>query len=460
MRLPARSDIPTAVLNVCRKLAEGGGHGYLVGGCVRDLLLGLSPKDFDIEAYGLNMKQMQRLLADLGKSQQVGKSFGVIKLWLDGREIDIALPRREQKVEPGHRGFSIAFDPKLEPEEASSRRDFTINAMMLDPLSMQLLDFHGGQDDLEHGVLRHISAAFAEDALRVLRAMQFASRFKLRLADETARLSRQLLPEAATLAVERIWQEWAKWAAGQHPSMGLAVLEQSGWVGLYPELQALVGCPQEPRWHPEGDVWTHTCYVVDVAASIATRNNWRGERRFHLLFAALVHDLGKPVTTHRSGNGHIRSPEHCLEGIKPAQDFLTRIGAPKSMADVIAPLVKEHLTHLHGEATGRAVRRLSHRLEPADIELWEALIEADASGRPPQPPSRPALAWLDKARALQSDQGKPEHLVTGKLLLQLGMEPGPEMGALIAAAYEAQLDGDIHDGASALAWCRQRLGRS
>jgi len=457
MKAPFEISIDPLVLDTCRKLRQAGGTAYLVGGCVRDMALGLIPKDFDIEVYGLDMEKMQAVLAGIGKCERVGKSFGVIKLWSHGHEIDIALPRTERKTTAGHRGFDVRFDPHLDPKAASSRRDFTINAMMLDPCNNELLDFHGGMADMEARVLRHISPAFAEDPLRVLRGMQFAARFALSLDADTAALCRSLIKEADTLAIERIWIEWRKWAGGEYPSHGLKVLKDTGWIGLYPELDAMVDCPQEPAWHPEGDVWTHTCLVVDKAAQIASRQGWEGERRLCLLFAALVHDMGKPETTFTDEAGRIRSPEHCKEGVKHCESFLARIGAPATLHAHLVPLVKEHLTHMHSAPSERAVRRLAHRLEPADIELWEALVEADASGRSPLPPSRPALPWLEMAQAMQHHQGKPEPIVTGRMLMALGVRPGPEMGKIIQAAFEAQLDGDIHDEASALAWCRTYL---
>ncbi len=445
------------VKSVCQHLKDAGAKAYLVGGCVRDMMLGLTPKDFDIEVYGLELQQVQQSIAPLGRCELVGKSFGVIKLWTNGHEIDIALPRKERKTGAGHRGFAVRFDPNLDPHEASSRRDFTINAMMFDALNGELLDFHGGRKDLEASVLRHISPAFAEDPLRVLRSMQLAARFSLELADDTAALCRTLLKEAGALSVERIWAEWQKWAMASSPSRGLAALEKSGWLELYPELTAMKGCPQDEKWHPEGDVWTHTSLVVDIAAQVAERYEWKAEKRLPLMFAALCHDLGKPATTFRDEQGCIRSPEHCALGVELSNAFLQRIGAPASLMQSIAPLVKEHMTHMHGEPTKRAVRRLSHRLEPVDIELWEALVESDASARPPHPPSRPALPWLQAAEEISSHQGKPEPIVTGEMLLGLGMQPGPAMGDVIRHAYEAQLDGEFDRVETAREWCKTYL---
>ncbi|OIO69282.1 MAG: tRNA nucleotidyltransferase [Zetaproteobacteria bacterium CG1_02_53_45] len=446
------SVLPVSLIEVCQHLAHTNATAWLVGGCVRDLLLGITPNDFDLEVFNLPVESLQKALKKMGRVELVGKQFGVFKLWLGELEIDVALPRTEQKKTQGHRGFLINSDPHLSPEAATSRRDFTINAMMLNPLTGQLLDFHNGEKDLNNKQLRHVSHAFSEDPLRPLRAMQFAARFGFSLHHEAAALCRDLIGEAVTLPKERVWAEWQKWSRSPYPSYGLQLLMDSGWITLYPELQALVDCPQDPHWHPEGNVWIHILQCCDQAAAIASRNELQPSLRQRLVFAALSHDFGKPVATTIGHHGRIISPGHSEAGVKPADAFLSSIGAPASLFDYIKPLVLEHITHLHGEPSDRAVRRLAHRLEPANIELWEMLVEADASGRAPALPSRPALEWLNKATLLQHHQNQPRPILTGKLLLALGVAPGPSMGHLLKSAYEAQLDGYIFDELSAISW--------
>jgi len=449
--------LPEAASEICAMLKEAGGTAYLVGGCVRDLTLGLSPKDIDIELYGIELERLHTLLKGWGRVEHVGKQFGVFKLWYRKQEIDIALPRTEIKTDKGHRGFDVLPDPFIEPERASLRRDFTINAMMFDPLTGTLLDFHHGEEDLHNGILKHVSPAFAEDPLRVLRGMQFAARFKLKLDAETATLCRSLLSEAETLPISRIWIEWQKWCHAPFPSSGLQVLLESGWINLYPELEAMVECPQDPLWHPEGDVWVHTLQVVDQAAMIAERYHWHGERREQFLLAALCHDLGKPVCTFIADNGTIRSPGHSHEGTADSKRFLKKISAPKRYIQKILPLVQEHMTHMHGDPTPRAVRNLANRLTPAIIEDWEALVEADASGRAPAPASRPAEEWLSLAVELQHHQQKPAPIITGKMLMAMGFEPGKAMGKILRKTYRAQLDGCFTDAESAQRWVKENL---
>src|SRR5476651_2605496 len=214
-----------AVLDAVRRV----GRPRLVGGCVRDWLLGLEPKDFDIEVPGVTFEELHRALVPFGATDVVGRSFGVIKLRLGGTEYDFSLPRRESKTGAGHRGFAVAPDPELGDAEAAARRDFTLNAIAWDPFTGTLIDPHGGERDLRARVLRHTGPAFSEDPLRVLRAMQLAARFDLTLAPETAVLCRSIADTFAELPVERVWGEWDKWATkAAKPSRGLAVLKDTG----------------------------------------------------------------------------------------------------------------------------------------------------------------------------------------------------------------------------------------
>ncbi len=209
------------------------GRPRLVGGGVRDWLLGLAPKDLDVEVAGVDFETLQRALAPFGATDVVGRSFGVVKVRVaaTGAEYDFSLPRRESKIGAGHRGFAVAPDPDLDDAAAAARRDFTLNAIAYDPLDGAIIDPHGGQADLAARRLRHTSAAFGEDPLRVLRAFQLAARFDLTLAPETAALCRTISGAYAELPVERVWGEWDKWATkAVAPSRGLAVLEETGWL--------------------------------------------------------------------------------------------------------------------------------------------------------------------------------------------------------------------------------------
>lgn len=451
----------THIHAILAAIQAAGGRPLIVGGAVRDALMGAEVKDFDIEVYGLPIDQLTELLASFGRVDAVGRSFGVLKIRTHtGHELDISLPRRESKVGAGHRGFLAAPDPTMTPREAASRRDFTWNALAVTPEG-ELLDFFGGAADLSAGIIRHTTDAFAEDPLRVLRAMQFAARFNMRLAPETAALCRTLLPEALALATERIWGEWQKWALkGRKPAAGLRVLAETGWLALYPELAALADCPQDPAWHPEGSVWAHTLYVCDAAAEIAEREQLGDDQRAILLFAALCHDLGKPATTATGADGRIRSPGHAQAGVELAVTLLRRIGCPRALVAQVVPLVREHMAHFGMQVTDRAVRRLALRLAPATIAQWGQLVEADHNGRPPLPPSNPATAIVTLAEQLSVSTGRPAPILQGRHLLAAGMTPGPELGAVLERAYHAQIDGAFDGVEEGLAWVARHMANA
>jgi len=410
------------VIAICRAIADSGGRAWLVGGWVRDSLVAHAassePADYDLEVYGLSWRQLEEVAARFGQVITVGKQFAVLKLCCQGVDIDLVLPRSERSLGAGHRDFEVVADSQMRPQQASNRRDFTINAMLYDPLQQQLLDPHDGERDLAQGVLRHVGDAFIEDPLRPLRAMQLCARFNFVLADETAELCRSMVPMAEALPVERIWHEWRKWALADHPDAGLRALDESGWLACYPQLLPLADTPQNPRWHPEGDVWVHTIQVCKHAALVAQREGLTESQRLVLLFAGLCHDLGKPATTKRDEAGVLHSKGHAQEGLECTQAFLRVIGAPNGLQAQVEPLIREHLVHLNGKPTVRAVRRLACRLQPSSVAMWEHLVEADASGRFPHPVDRPAKPWLHLAQKIAVTERPPQPLVTGKWLLQ------------------------------------------
>lgn len=443
------------------------GRPRLVGGCVRDWLLGLEPKDFDVEVAGIDFETLHRVLAPFGATDVVGRSFGVIKLRLGGGEYDFSLPRRESKSGAGHRGFAVSPDPSLSDADAAARRDFTINAIAYDPRTSQLIDPHGGQADLRARRLRHTSAAFVEDPLRVLRAFQLAARFDLTLAPETAALCRSIRDTFSELPVERIWGEWEKWAAKSiKPSRGLAVLEETGWLVHFPEVAALRGTPQEPEWHPEGDVFVHTQHCLDALVSLEGWRSAEERRRCLLTLAVLAHDFGKPGTTSRADRrGALRwiSPGHEAAGGPLAAAFLQRIGAPLEFTDPICALVMHHLAHHHGqqgEFSDSQVRRLARKLSPATIDDLSLVMKADSLGRPPlQSPH--VLALIDQLRAkahqLNLESAAPKPIVLGRHLLALGQPAGPRFKPILEAAFEAQLDGAFSEEAGGLSWLKNHL---
>ena len=439
-------------------------EAHLVGGCVRDWLLGTPVKDFDIEVFGVRYPELLRSLERWGRVDCVGRSFGVIKLTVaPGETYDFSLPRRDSKVGPGHRGFEVQVDPDLTPAEAAARRDFTINALLWNVRRSTLLDPFHGQDDLRGGILRHTSPAFVEDPLRVLRGMQFAARFRLTAVPETLALCRSIVSSHAELAVERLRDEWFKWAAqAVEPSAGLRFLRDSGWAVHYPEVTALIGVPQDPEWHPEGDVWIHTLHALDALVRLPAWRDADRPTRIVLSLATLAHDFAKPACTRRElreGRERIISPGHEAAGGPLAEAFLTRLQVPQDWIVRILPLVTHHLAHLQ-EPTPRSVRRLAHRLAPATIEELGTVITADASGRPPRPAGEPP-GWIrlkSMAAQMTLSAQSPKPILQGRHLIERGMVPGPEFGPLLTAAFEAQLDGAFADLAGAVTWFEATRG--
>jgi len=458
--------LPEPLQAALRAVRAGGGRPRLVGGCVRDWLLGLEPKDFDIEVFGLDFEALGRALAPFGPTDLVGRSFGVLKVRLAGTEYDFSLPRRESKTAAGHRGFAVAPDPALDEAAAAARRDFTINALAYDPFAARVVDPHGGERDLRNKLLRHTSAAFVEDPLRVLRGFQLAARFDLTLAPETAALCRSIAGTFHELPVERIWGEWDKWATkATVPSRGLAVLEATGWLAHFPELAALRGLPQESEWHPEGDVLTHTAHCLDA---LVRQEIWPATgsptRRVRML-GVLAHDFGKATTTQQAERrGRLRwlSPGHEPAGGPLTESFLHRIGAPHDLAGQVVPLVVHHLAHQHGrtEFTDTSVRRLARKLAPATLEDLVAVMLADHHGRPPLLAAETAarIAQLQQAaQRLVLQRAAPKPILLGRHLIGAGLKPGPAFQPILHAAFEAQLDGAFADEAGAVAWLQRRL---
>jgi len=456
-RMPGLVDLSPAARALLDAVRAAGGRPYLVGGCVRDALLhpGRRPKDVDVEVFGLAMDPLVAALATVGTVDEVGRAFAVLKLRRGGEDFDVSLPRTEVKDGPGHTGFTVVPDPATPPALAAGRRDFTLNALMYDPATEEVLDFFGGLADLRDGVLRHTTAAFAEDPLRVLRGAQFAARFGFRFAPDTAALCRELAPAYRELAVERVWGEWRKIAEkGVHVSAALTALADAGWLDHFPQLARLAGVPQDPRWHPEGDVLTHLGLAADAAARLADAAGLTGDDRSVVVLGALVHDLGKATSTQVRADGRITSAGHAAAGVVPAEELLTAIGAPPGLIARITPIVREHMVATGDAGPPRAavVRRLARRLVPATVAEWSLVCGADHGGRGAGSGPNPTLAWLAVAEAAGVTRRPATLLLRGTDLMALGHAPGPQYGPVMAAALEAQDDGAFGDHAGAVAW--------
>lgn len=434
----------------------------MVGGCVRDMLLGTEAKDLDVEVYGVAPERLEEIVRALGKVSDVGKSFAVLKLFVDGKVVDVSIPRMDSKIGDGHRGFAVYADPSMSFAEAARRRDFTVNAIMMDPLTGEVIDPYRGVEDLQARRLRIVDAKlFGDDPLRVLRGIQFAARFALVPDEHTREVMRLMAPSLKELPRERVGGEWHKLLLrAERPSIGLELgMELGVFHQLHPELPPLAQTAQEPEWHPEGDVWVHTMMCVDVAARVIRRERLYEEDAWTVMLAVLCHDLGKPATTCFE-EGRIRSRGHEEAGREPTSSFLRSIAVDHDTIKKVVNLVAHHLTpsmFYHLEVKGQpvkdgALRALARRLHPATIEDLALVSECDYCGMGPFPDPNdqtkktfrtydPYGAWLlGRARVINAADRKPADVVRGQELLELGFMPGPDLGEIIKLANKLRDD--------------------
>jgi tRNA nucleotidyltransferase (CCA-adding enzyme) len=465
--------ISQVVSRIAEAVRDAGGRALLVGGLVRDELLGLPSKDADLEVFGVPADRLRRILEGIGRVETVGEAFAVFKVIVPaGRgtdvaararqnAVDVSLPRRESKAGRGHKGFLVEGDPNLSFEDAARRRDFTINAISRDPLTSEIVDPFDGRRDLRDRRLRVVDPArFGDDSLRVLRALQFAARFDLTVPDETREICRSIPLD--DLPPERVWTEVEKLLLqARRPSLGLALALEIGVVDrLWPELKALVGCPQESEWHPEGDVWVHTLMVADEAR--ARIDDLDRGPAVAMMLGALCHDLGKPSTT-AVIDGRTRSPGHEEAGVEPAARLLDRLNVHTidgyDVRQAVLGLVAHHLKPSAFKKAPTPVgdgafRRLAQKV---DLELLARFATADCHGRSGTFDCS-AMDWfVERARALGVEHAPPPPVVMGRHLLELGVAPGPHMGDLLKRVYERQLDGEVRTLEEGLAMVREML---
>jgi tRNA nucleotidyltransferase (CCA-adding enzyme) len=460
--------VPEKVISLARAIHDAGGRALLVGGCVRDTLMGTQPKDWDLEVYQLDAQHLRRILDQFGPVNVVGEAFTVYKL---GHDLDVSIPRRERKTGRGHKAFIIEGDPEMSVTDAARRRDFTINAILQDPLTEELIDPFQGRRDIEQRTMRAVSGeTFAEDSLRVLRAAQFASRFQFDIDPDTVELCRTI--DLSDLPAERIWGEMEKLLLqSTRPSVGLEWLRKLGVLEkLFPEIQSLIGVPQDPEWHPEGDVFIHTQLAIDRARELIYDLGYA--RQVTVMLATLAHDFGKPATTEMI-DGRWRSRGHEEAGVPPAESFLNTLNVHTidgyQVRNQVIALVREHLKpgefyKKRDEVGDGAFRRLARRCEP---DLLYRVAKADSLGRNAEWVPRDkwygadAQEWfIQRTRELEVEQHPPEPLLLGRHLLDLGLEPGPQMGEITRAVYEMQLDGRVRTLDEAIAEARKLIKSS
>jgi tRNA nucleotidyltransferase (CCA-adding enzyme) len=404
-------------------------EAYIVGGFVRDTCMGLTPNDADIEIYGISYENLLDKVSNLGKVSVVGKSFGVVKLTIGNQEFDLALARTENRIGVAHTDFEVSFDTNLRPEDASKRRDFTINAMMLDH-NRKLYDFHNGQYHISQSLLHPVSEAFLEDPLRVLRGMQFASRFNMNASNRMIEYGRMCADEYENLSIDRVRDEWVKWAKGMYPHKGIQFLDECRWLINYQEIFDTKYVPQNPYYHAEGSVFKHTQLVLMHAGL---------QMNPIITFSALCHDMGKVKYTIIE-NGVIKSPGH--NDPELAIQFCNSIGLPVEMTGRIACLVREHMFDINS-ITPRTIKRLLTRIVSNDFENLCQLMVSDRLGRIPKKDSE--IAQINEMRLVYRELGQEnavKPVIMGRHLVEKGFQPGPQFSVALKAAFEAQLDGN------------------
>ena len=431
------SDLFGAILKIKKLFSKN--RCYIVGGAVRDALLGLSITDYDIEIFDISIEKIDEILKKNFETQMVGKHYCVLKL--KGINIDVSVPRSEEKIGDKHGDFATKELVNASVKEAAKRRDFTINSIYFDIQNNKTIDQYFGIKDLNDKVLRHTSDKFTEDPLRVLRGMQFCGRFGLTADKETLKYCRQLSIDF--ISKERIFDEFRKLILkSTAPSKGLQFLKDSGWVKFFPEIEDLIGCEQESYYHPEGDVFEHICLVMDAFAKTKI-----GDIREDLVvgFASLCHDFGKPAVV----NGHISNTLHAELGVAKTINFLQNIGSPKWLIKEIVPLVEFHmLPRTFSYRLGIKSEILHLANSCGNIERLVRLAKNDAFGR---------KLWAEKystssedfllaeAKRLNVYNKKPNNIITGKTLVSLGLNPNRNFTDILQKCYDAQLDYKFDD---------------
>lgn len=409
-------DLPGRLLKIAGDIREAGGRAFLVGGWVRDALLGRSCRDYDVEVYDMAQDALVPILSKYGRTNLVGKAFGVIHLAMKGLSLDFSFPRTESKVGYGHRGFVVHTDEKLSFKEAALRRDFTINAMGMELPELTLCDPYGGIDDLKAHTLRHVGPAFAEDSLRILRGVQFASRFGCTLAPETVELCRTLSLD--DLSIERLFEEFKKWLLKPgKPSLGLRAFLDIKLDGYFPEIR-----PFEGSWETLGD-------ILDKMAKLRDSNGLSDTQAMDFAFAALL-----------CGNAD------------SALDFLVRITNENHLLKNV-PLLLSALRNLDEGIVDDipALRRLA--VKQNGLKLLCLLVKCIPVSYYRSPDFATAL-WNSAAK-YNLLNAAPQPFLTGKKLMDLGVKPGKHMGEIIKQSFELQLDGKITSAEEAAEWARQ-----
>lgn len=424
---------------IARKLRAEGHQAWLVGGAVRDRLLHRPAKDWDVATDA----RPERILQLFPGSGQVGAHFGVVLVRENGAQVEVATFRSDHAYADGRRPVSVRFED--DPEADVRRRDFTINALLEDPDTHEVVDFVDGQADLERGVVRAIGdpeMRFREDHLRLLRAVRFAARLGFEIEPQTMEAIRRLHPLIRTVSAERVRDELLRILTEGGARRGFELLDRTGLLlEILPEVKAMQGVEQPPEFHPEGDVWTHTLLMLE---------NLR-EPSPALALGALLHDVGKPRTFRRAER--IRFDGHVEEGLRMAQDILARLRFSGEDTRQVLALIANHMRFMDAPRMKESTLKRFLRLERFEEHLELHRLDCMAS----HGELENYQYVRGKVEELPPSQIRPRPLVTGRDLIEAGYRPGPAFKEILAAVEDMQLEGKLRSRDQALDWVRARF---
>lgn len=422
---------------IALRAKEMGGRAMLVGGCVRDGLLGIPSTDIDCEVYGLAPDALCALAARFGDVDDSGERYGIFAL--RGAGIDLAVPRTERRTGPHHGDFEVLPDPTLSFEKAAARRDFTVNAILRDALTGEIVDPFGGQEDLKNRILRAVPGeGFEEDPLRVLRGAQFAARYALTVDEATMEKMRRMPTDA--LSPARVMSETKKaLMQSARPEIYFDILRRAGALEVwFQELEALIGVRQNPKYHPEGDAYVHTMLVLRAAAEMREA----AQKPLNLMLAALVHDLGKATTTTQDQNGNYHSCEHEIAGVPLLSAMLSRIGAGKDMLAYCENMCRLHMrTHTcfyNHSREGRTNLLFDESVCPHDLVLL-AVCDAMGKGGRTEKSDEEERFLTERLAVYEKALSMP--MPSGDMLIARGMKPGRSMAQALNEARRLMLCG-------------------
>lgn len=429
-----QNDIQTA-RKIAKAVDEVHATAYFVGGYVRDKLLKRETKDIDIEVHEIEPKELEKILDSIGKRISIGESFGIYSL--KGCGVDIAMPRKEKLLGKGHKDFEVFVDAYIGTKNAAKRRDFTINALMENVLTGEIIDFFGGLSDMENKVIRHVNdETFVEDPLRVLRAAQFASRLDFEVAQETIELCKSV--DLSSLSRERVLAELEKaLLKSEKPSVFFETLRKMQSLSFwFPEVEALIDVEQNEKYHAEGDVWNHTMMVLDEAVKYRDKvSNPLG-----FMLTALVHDFGKAVCTQRKGNA-IHSYGHETKGLEIVQRFLNRLTSEVKLKKYVLNMTENHMkpnTLASVNAPVKSTNKMFfYCIAPKDLIYFSF---ADDNGRIKQFENESAETFLFERLAV-FEQMLEKPCVTGKDLIKAGLSPDENFADILNYSTKLRLAG-------------------